>query len=61
MVSGPGRIAEVNLNDGSVFSLSNIQCGRQTDFTLGLNWYPDIGIRLMANWVDVTIIVIGSM
>ena len=43
------------------FSLSNIQYGRQTDFTLGLNWYPDIGIRLMANWVDVTIIVIRFM
>jgi phosphate-selective porin OprO and OprP len=27
--------------------------GRQTDFTLGLNWYPDKGIRFMANWVNV--------
>ena len=53
------RLSEINLNDGSVFfaqplgSRPNIQGGRQTDFTLGLNWYPDIGIRFMANWVDV--------
>ena len=46
---------------GVPFSLFNIQYGRQTDFTPGLNWYPDIGIRLMPNWVDVTIIVIASM
>jgi phosphate-selective porin len=26
--------------------------GRQSDFTLGLNWYPDKGIRFMANWVQ---------
>jgi phosphate-selective porin len=27
--------------------------GRQKDFTLGLNWYPDVGIRFLANWVHV--------
>ena len=53
------RISEINLNDGSVLFgqplgvRPNIQGGRQTDFTLGLNWYPDIGIRFMANWVNV--------
>lgn len=53
------RISEINLNDGSVRfaqplgARPNIQGGRQTDFTLGLNWYPDIGIRFMANWVNV--------
>jgi phosphate-selective porin len=31
----------------------NIQGGRESDFTLGLNWYPDKGIRFMANWVNV--------
>lgn len=53
------RFSEINLNDGSflfaqpVGARSNIQGGRQSDFTLGLNWYPDIGIRFMANWVHV--------
>ena len=41
------RLSELNLND------AGIQGGRETDFTLGLNWYPDIGVRLMANWVNV--------
>ncbi len=41
------RISELNLNGGG------IQGGRETDFTLGLNWYPDPGFRLMWNWVDV--------
>jgi phosphate-selective porin OprO/OprP len=62
---GPGawevlaRLSEINLNSGGFLVLqpvgvpSNIQGGRETDFTVGLNWYPDIGIRFMANWVDV--------
>ncbi|MDQ6703340.1 MAG: porin [Pseudomonadota bacterium] len=53
------RVDEINLNDGSVGfaqpvgARPNIQGGRQTDFTLGLNWYPDVGVRFMANWVHV--------
>jgi phosphate-selective porin OprO and OprP len=53
------RVSEINLNDGGFLFLqpfgtrSNIQGGRQSDFTLGLNWYPDKGIRFMANWVNV--------
>lgn len=53
------RVSEINLNDGGVLFAQplgvrpNIQGGRQTDLTLGLNWYPDSGIRFMANWVDV--------
>jgi phosphate-selective porin OprO and OprP len=53
------RFSEINLNDGTVLfaqpvgARPNIQGGRQKDFTLGLNWYPDIGIRFMANWVHV--------
>jgi phosphate-selective porin OprO/OprP len=53
------RVDELNLNSGGFLVLqpigtpSNIQGGRQTDFTLGLNWYPDVGIRFMANWVNV--------
>ncbi|MGH6821379.1 MAG: porin, partial [Methylocella sp.] len=53
------RVSQINLNDGGFLVpqptglASNIQGGRQTDFTLGLNWYPDIGIRFMANWVNV--------
>jgi phosphate-selective porin OprO and OprP len=62
---GPGawevgaRLSEINLNSGGFLFLqpvglpSNIQGGRETDLTLGLNWYPDTGIRFMANWVDV--------
>jgi phosphate-selective porin OprO and OprP len=58
------RVSEINLNDGHIGFFQplgigglgvnqNIQGGRQSDFTLGLNWYPDPGIRFMANWVDV--------
>jgi phosphate-selective porin OprO/OprP len=54
------RISEINLNSGGFLfpqptfgAVSNIQGGRQYDFTLGLNWYPDKGIRFMANWVNV--------
>jgi phosphate-selective porin OprO/OprP len=53
------RLSEINLNSGGYLVTqtggvpSNIQGGRETDLTLGLNWYPDIGIRFMANWVNV--------
>jgi phosphate-selective porin OprO and OprP len=56
------RVSEINLNSGGSLILAfllplgtvaNIQGGRETDFTLGLNWYPDKGIRLRFNWVDV--------
>lgn len=62
---GPGawelaaRLSEINLNSGGFLFLqpvgvpSNIQGGRETDFTLGLNWYPDPGYRFMANWTNV--------
>jgi phosphate-selective porin OprO/OprP len=39
------RLSEINLNSGGIVG------GRETDFTLGLNWYPDKGFRVMANWV----------
>jgi hypothetical protein len=32
---------------------SNIQGGRETDLTVGVIWYPDPGIRHMANWINV--------
>jgi phosphate-selective porin OprO/OprP len=32
---------------------SNVLGGREEDMTLGLNWYPDPGFRVMANWVRV--------
>jgi phosphate-selective porin OprO/OprP len=53
------RVSEVNLNSGGYLVQqplgisSSIQGGSQTDFTLGLNWYPDRGVRFMFNWVDV--------
>ena len=53
------RVSQINLNDGGFLFLqplgtpSNIQGGRESNFTLGLNWYPNKGIRFMANWVNV--------
>ena len=53
------RVSQINLNDGGFLFLqplgtpSNIQGGRESNFTLGLNWYPVRGIRFMANWVNV--------
>ena len=53
------RFSELNLNSGGFLVQqpaglpSNIQGGRQTDMTIGLNWYPDTGIRFMANWIRV--------
>jgi phosphate-selective porin OprO and OprP len=53
------RFDEINLNSGGYLVTqaagvpSNIQGGRETDLTFGLNWYPDKGIRFMANWVNV--------
>lgn len=37
----------------SYVSNSSINGGRQQEVTLGLNWYPDTGIRFMANWTHV--------
>jgi phosphate-selective porin OprO/OprP len=45
------RFSELNLNLN--LNDAGIQGGRETDFTLGLNWYPDPGFRLMWNWVNV--------
>ena len=59
------RVSEINLNSGGFLvaniapgfnnppNIRNIQGGRQTDFNLGLTWYPETGIRFMASWVDV--------
>jgi phosphate-selective porin OprO and OprP len=53
------RLSELNLNSGGFLIRqprgvpSNIQGGRETDMTIGLNWYPDPGIRFMANWIRV--------
>ncbi|QGM45622.1 OprO/OprP family phosphate-selective porin [Methylocystis heyeri] len=32
---------------------SGVLGGREQDFTLGLNWYPDPGFRVMMNWTRV--------
>ncbi|HEY8261294.1 MAG TPA: porin, partial [Methylosinus sp.] len=39
------RLSEINLNSAGILG------GRETDFTLGINWYPDKGFRFMANFV----------
>lgn len=39
------RLSEINLNSAGIIG------GRETDFTFGVNWYPDKGFRFMANWV----------
>jgi phosphate-selective porin OprO/OprP len=33
---------------------SSVNGGREEDATVGLNWYPDDGVRIMANWTHVT-------
>ncbi|MGH7487884.1 MAG: porin [bacterium] len=42
------RFSALNLND------AGIQGGREENVTVGLNWYPDPGIRFMWNWIKVT-------
>ncbi len=42
------RISNVNLDDGP-----NFQKGNETNYTIGLNWYPMDHIRFMANYVIV--------
>jgi phosphate-selective porin OprO/OprP len=39
------RLSGIDLDD------EDIEGGRQVDLTLGVNWYPDKNIRLMANYV----------
>jgi len=40
------RISNLNFDDGAQF-----QKGEETDYTLGLNWYLNPNIRLMANYI----------
>jgi len=41
------RFSSIDLNDG------NIEGGQEDNLTVGLNWYPNPFIRLMANYVNV--------
>lgn len=52
---GPGawslgaRLSGLDLNDSG----AGVRGGRQQDVTVGVNWNPDPGFRLMANWINV--------
>ena len=39
------RVSNIALEDGSV------QGGTEIDGTLGLNWYPDSNVKLLANYI----------
>ncbi|MCI0598189.1 MAG: OprO/OprP family phosphate-selective porin [Beijerinckiaceae bacterium] len=41
------RFSELNLNSGGITG------GREQNVTVGLNWYPDPGLRLMFNYINV--------
>jgi len=54
------RYSALDLQDTDLASSScdvtpagSIVCGKQQDFTLGLNWYPTQNFKFMANWVHV--------
>lgn len=52
----PGQNAAATTNYADLMRAlgnSGIVAGGQNDFTLGVNWYPDKGVRFMANWVRV--------
>jgi len=54
--SVPGQAPAVTANYNNLaraIANAGIVGGRQNDFTLGVNWYPDKGVRFMANWVRV--------
>lgn len=50
---GPGAWEILARFGGVDLNSSGIRGGRQQDVTIGVNWYPDPGFRLMANWVNV--------
>lgn len=42
-----------NASARSYIANSSVNGGREEDVTVGLNWYPDYGVRIMANWTHV--------
>jgi phosphate-selective porin OprO/OprP len=42
-----------NATARSYVANSSVDGGREEDVTVGLNWYPDEGVRVMANWTHV--------
>lgn len=45
--------AQGNAVASTLVANSGVVGGREEDLTVGLNWYPDPGIRVMANWTRV--------
>ncbi|MFY9629064.1 MAG: porin [Methylocystis sp.] len=45
--------AQGNAPASALVANSGVVGGREEDITMGLNWYPDQGFRVMANWTRV--------
>ena len=51
------RVSQLDLNDTDITSALR---GRQTNFTLGTNWYLNPNTRIMLNWVHADVDGVGD-